>query len=240
MTKLQSFVDQQSYTTWLDSLYHKHTKEKHFIKVRDQSVDTDTVLGRYLSSPTRTDVKQLLPEPWKNSSPQTIGELNAIKYLQGSVSKEKRDFAIQMEDLREHYSWWDREVYKLTGEGYGYPYFYKIADRADGFINYLKLQYLRIRPFELSDAMNFGIRCLIDNPRTGSYPSGHAYDAWLFAYHLSERHPEHKETWEQMAEQIGETRMINGVHYPSDVHAGRMAAQIAREIDREWVANCNS
>jgi hypothetical protein len=98
---MKTFVDQQSYTAWLDSLYHKDTKEKHFIKVRDQSVDTNTVLGRYLSSPTRTDVKQLLPEPWRNSSPQTIGELNAIKYLQGSVSKEKRDFAIQMEDLRE-------------------------------------------------------------------------------------------------------------------------------------------
>ena len=237
---MKTFVDQQSYTAWLDSLYHKHTKEKHFAKVQEQSVDTNTVLGRYLSSPTRVDVKQLLPDPWKNSSVQIIGELNAIKYLQKSATKEERDFSIKMDDLREHYSWWDREVQKLTGEGYGYLYFYKIADRGDGFINYLKLQYLRIRPFELSDAIDFGIRCLIDNPRTGSYPSGHSFDAWLFALHLTERHPEHQKTWEQMAERIGETRMINGVHYPSDVHAGRLAAILARDIDREWVASCKS
>ena len=237
---MKTFVDQQSYTAWLDSLYHKHTKEKHFIKVRDQSVDTNTVLGRYLSSPTRTDIKQLLPEPWKNSSVQTIGELNAIEYLQKSATKEQVDFAIRMDDLREHYSWWDREVQKLTGEGYGYLHFFKIADRGDGFINYIKLQYLRIRPFELSDALNFGIRCMIDNPRTGSYPSGHSYDAWLFAYHLTERHPEHQKTWEQMAERIGETRMINGVHFPSDLHGGRLAALLARDIDREWVARCES
>lgn len=242
---MKTFVDQQSFTAWLDSLYHKDTKEKHFIKVRDQSVDTNTVLGRYLSCPNRVELKQLLPEPYKNSDPRTVGELNAIKYIQKSCTPEQRAFAIKMDDIREHYSWWDREVEKLTREGYGYSYFYKIANRADGFINYLKLQYLRIRPFELNDAIvstpgGYGIKQLTENPRTGSYPSGHAFDAWLFAYHLIERHPEHTEMWKAMAERIAESRMIVGVHFPSDNYAGHTAALLARDIDREWVVQAVS
>ncbi len=76
-------------------------------------------------------------------------------------------------------------------------------------------------------------RCPITYPGlgdTGSYPSGHATLGWLWGSVLAEIAPEYADVLLARALAFGESRVVCGFHYPSDVAAGRLAA--AALLDR--------
>jgi acid phosphatase (class A) len=63
-----------------------------------------------------------------------------------------------------------------------------------------------------------------------SYPSGHSMTGWAWALILGELEPGKVGPLMQAGDAIGESRIICGVHYRSDVEAGRKlgAAMVAR------------
>jgi len=63
-----------------------------------------------------------------------------------------------------------------------------------------------------------------------SYPSGHSMVAWSWALVLAEAVPEKADALLRLGVESGESRVICGVHYPSDVEAGRTlgAGMLAR------------
>jgi acid phosphatase (class A) len=63
-----------------------------------------------------------------------------------------------------------------------------------------------------------------------SYPSGHAMAAWSWGLILAELSPAKADPLLQVGREGGESRVICGVHFPSDVEAGRTlgSAMIAR------------
>jgi acid phosphatase (class A) len=61
-------------------------------------------------------------------------------------------------------------------------------------------------------------------PKDDSYPSGHTTAGWLAALTLVEMVPEQREAILARAADYGRNRMVCGVHYPSDVEAGRALA----------------
>jgi acid phosphatase (class A) len=63
-----------------------------------------------------------------------------------------------------------------------------------------------------------------------SYPSGHSMIGWSWALVLAELVPDRAETLMENARDFGESRVICGVHYQSDVDAGRTlgSAMVAR------------
>ncbi len=61
-------------------------------------------------------------------------------------------------------------------------------------------------------------------PGTGSYPSGHATIGTLWAGILTEILPERAPGILKRGYEFGESRVVCGFHYPSDVQAGRVAA----------------
>ncbi len=66
---------------------------------------------------------------------------------------------------------------------------------------------------------------------TGSYPSGHAMRATAWAAVLSSLFPEHAAAFQTRAAANRWGRLLAGVHYPSDVEAGRiLGAAISREM----------
>src|SRR5262249_28125866 len=60
----------------------------------------------------------------------------------------------------------------------------------------------------------------------GSYPSGHATRGQLFAEVLAAALPARRDALLARGRQIGDDRMIAGVHYPSDIIAGRVLGHV--------------
>lgn len=78
----------------------------------------------------------------------------------------------------------------------------------------------RARPYV---AMNF--QPCVDGSalaKTSSYPSGHAAIGWAWALVLAEMVPDRAETILQRGIDYGNSRVICGFHYPTDVQAGRL------------------
>jgi acid phosphatase (class A) len=59
---------------------------------------------------------------------------------------------------------------------------------------------------------------------TGSYPSGHATTGWLWGSILAEIAPEFADALLARAVAFGDSRVVCGFHYPSDITGGRLAA----------------
>lgn len=59
---------------------------------------------------------------------------------------------------------------------------------------------------------------------TGAYPSGHAMTGWLWGSILAELAPEFADALLARAVAFGDSRVVCGFHYPSDIAAGRLAA----------------
>ena len=57
-----------------------------------------------------------------------------------------------------------------------------------------------------------------------SYPSGHSMTGWTWSLILAELVPAKADDMLAVGKQIGESRIICGVHYASDIEAGRTLA----------------
>ncbi len=91
-----------------------------------------------------------------------------------------------------------------------------------------KSKYMRTRPFAQYNEHTWG---RFDNERelrfNGSYPSGHTALGWSTALVLSEMVPELQDTLLRTGYQYGESRVIVGAHYQSDVDAGYLCGSTA-------------
>ena len=63
-----------------------------------------------------------------------------------------------------------------------------------------------------------------------SYPSGHSMTAWSWALILAEAKPDRADAALTLGRESGESRVVCGVHFPTDVEAGRTlgSAMVAR------------
>jgi acid phosphatase (class A) len=83
-----------------------------------------------------------------------------------------------------------------------------------------KRAWARPRPFVVDAAVVPVVAFSTD----GSYPSGHATCGYLWALLLGEMLPEQRAGLFARGIEYGDNRLIGGVHYPSDIAAGRLAA----------------
>jgi len=90
----------------------------------------------------------------------------------------------------------------------------------DYAVGTLKDRYQRPRPAW----RGFGITPCIDIIGGYAYPSGHTANARLFALILSDVAPERRAEFMARADEAALNRVIGGVHYPSDIDAGKMLA----------------
>ncbi len=97
------------------------------------------------------------------------------------------------------------------------PFFEQIRNDGDFFIQKLKVEFPRQRPFLYIK----GIEPCVPKEVTGAYPSGHATLSKLYFLVLSELHPKLKEQLEIRSNQIAQDRVLSGMHHPSDIETGK-------------------
>ncbi len=93
-----------------------------------------------------------------------------------------------------------------------------------------KNRFGRNRPFVADAAIVPCIEVTDSLRASGAYPSGHAAFGWAWGLVLAELNPARADAILARGREYGDSRVVCGVHYPSDVEAGRTvaAAAIAR------------
>lgn len=93
-----------------------------------------------------------------------------------------------------------------------------------------KEHYQRIRPFVTFAQPSCTPQEENDLSKNGSYPSGHSSVGWAWALVLAEIAPDRSDALLQRGRAFGQSRGICGVHWRSDIEAGRLigAATVAR------------
>lgn len=104
------------------------------------------------------------------------------------------------------------------------------TDSGDYATKLAKEKYMRPRPF-----MFFGTQTCTPKDeeglrKNGSYPSGHTAIGWTTALILTEIRPERANALLKRAYEFGQSRVICGAHWQSDVNSGVMmgASEVAR------------
>ena len=101
----------------------------------------------------------------------------------------------------------------------------KLLDEVDTIVLRLKFRYNRKRPKQyLADTSEYYEN--IRDSKTPSFPSGHTAIAYFLAGVLSEAVPELKNDFSTLAELIAQSRIENGVHFPTDVTYGRLVGEM--------------
>nr|AWN00238.1 hypothetical protein [uncultured organism] len=188
----------------------------------DASMGSVTASAVPYFDPAPVNLKTLLPDPPADGSPTTLKEIDLI--LEKQKTRTPEEVARIKEEV--HLNVW------LFGNVLG-PWFTEknlpvtaaLFQRVDAtehpIIESAKKDWGRPRPF-LQDKR---VHPPIDPPKNASYPSGHSTVGDLDALILAELAPDLKDAIMARGLQIGDDRIIAGVHFPSDVDAGRTLAR---------------
>jgi acid phosphatase (class A) len=117
------------------------------------------------------------------------------------------------------------EVAALSGS------FVQLREQTDQFVRPEKHKWQRLRPYLEDDR----VQPCANRETSFAYPSGHATISQVFALALERIYPERDAaSFEVRAHQVGDDRVLAGVHHPTDIEAGR---QLARELFAGWLAD---
>ena len=113
----------------------------------------------------------------------------------------------------------------------GTPEIYKLLEQGLNTIDLVSIlpkeYYMRKRPFMLMHEPTLTPEDELSLSLDGSYPSAHAIRGWGAALLMAEINPAAADTLFARGLMYGESRVIVGVHWQSDVEAGRLAASAA-------------
>ncbi len=174
--------------------------------------------GRYLRAED-VDVAAMIPPAPADDSLTTAADLEVVYQLQQRRTPEQLVLAATyVADHVFNFSTVLGPWFTATAMPFSDEFFRQIKTDRFAITSRGKLVWQRPRPPLLDPR----IRPAVELPGSGSYPSGHATQTFLWAGLLAEIFPEHRDALRQRAELVAWSRVVAGVHYPSDVVAGRL------------------
>lgn len=169
------------------------------------------------------DLIKLLPAPPANDSMQTKAELGEILTLQVARTPEivRRAQADSVEDI-----WRFADVMGPKFKPDQLPafatFFERVVDSEGAVVDTYKDIWKRPRPYLYSDL----VKPVVKLSQSGAYPSGHATVGTLMGIVLSNMVPEKRAAIMARAAEYANNRVIGGVHYRSDIEAGRITGTV--------------
>ncbi|MBK0015272.1 MULTISPECIES: acid phosphatase PhoC [Kosakonia] len=97
-----------------------------------------------------------------------------------------------------------------------------IEDAGDLATRGAKQKYMRIRPFAFYNVPTCNTKDQDELSKNGSYPSGHTAIGWATALVLAEVNPQRQNEILKRGFDLGQSRVICGYHWQSDVDAARV------------------
>ena len=170
------------------------------------------------------DLTQLLSPPPANDSAQMKAELGEILTIQVTRTKAMEERAIA--DAEEN-AWRFADVIdnpKFTKENLPKftAFFDRIIETEAAVVDPAKNVWKRPRPHLYSDL----VKPVVPLSKSGSYPSGHTTVGTLMGIVLSNMVPEKKTAIMARAWEYGHNRVVGGIHYQTDIEAGRIAGTV--------------
>jgi hypothetical protein len=206
--------------------------EQKQIKQNDAENHTSSLL-LYLQK----DLLSELPKYPKNDSISTKEELHRAYLMQNNSSKSEIQFAKNMHNMQNIYKLWSAICKKKYDFDLPPQFFLECANQTKSLISHIKKHFNRPRPYQLAEHFRLLNKTFVDTKYlSSSYPSGHACEAYMFCYILSQQMPHESSNLENVAEKIAQSRIRAGVHLHSDIECGRL---LAKQIISHNLCNYN-
>ena len=171
----------------------------------------------------QVDLTRLLPPPPALDSAWQQQEMGVLATLQKERTPAMEAFA-QADAERSVFRFADVVGEHFTAEELpvAAAFFKAVKENADELLGQAKKHWDRPRPY----ATNPAITPCVPRPGNASYPSGHSTFATVMSIVLANMVPEKQVAIYERAERYRLNREIGGVHYPSDVEAGRLSGTV--------------
>lgn len=189
-----------------------------FVLVRADDMAQDTTPPRYFD-PATIKYDDLLPDPPDADSSEEAKEIAIILHDQAARTPEQ---LARIQNEANHLNvwlfasvmgpWFTEKNLPLTTQ------FFNDVDNNEWLVARAAKEYWhRPRPPQRDPRVHPPIPL----PNNASYPSGHSTYGTVDALVLAELAPDLKQSLVARGKQIGDDRIVAGVHFPSDVTAGR-------------------
>jgi acid phosphatase (class A) len=179
----------------------------------------------YYTQNAPPDLSGIIPPPPAQNSDTTKAELALLHQIQ--QSRTSAQVAAAQDDDRHEDMFYLRTV---MGRGFvpgNLPLLTALSNRmeSEGSVasHALKGEFKRPRPYQFDSTLH-PVCETVTQPN--SYPSGHSIVGYLDAFVLIRIVPEKSREILERADDFAHNRMVCGVHYPSDLAAGREVAYV--------------
>ena len=196
------------------------------------SLSAQNAVTPYLTTDELPNLIKCLPPPPAFNSPEFANDV--VRYQWGKTQRldperaaiAQRDAIWSFENLFAEFN----IPFGLTISREDTPEIWKLLETSLTTTDQMRVEpkafYKRLRPFEMYDEHLLSPDTESDVRGEGSYPSGHTSRGWTTALLLAEINPANADTIFARGWMYGESRVIEGAHWQSDVDASRVGASI--------------
>jgi acid phosphatase (class A) len=178
-------------------------------------------------SPAQVDLLQILAPPPAPDSAKGKKDLQGVLEAQrhrtpAEVASVKKDISLSVFRFADTLG----PAFKPENLPFASQFFARTAADDDSAIEPAKEHFRRMRPF----AADYDVKPVLTAMTYGSYPSGHATFAYAAAILLAAMVPEKAAAIFERADGYAENRVIAGIHYPTDIEAGKICGSVIDNV----------
>lgn len=197
------------------------------------SIKAQEKVPTYFTQEEMPDMLKFLPAP-----PDTLSEAFSHDVMRYFWGKQMRQDSVRAAIALRDADWSAEYIFSEFSVPFGLnitkentPEIYKLLTQSLYTVDLVgkkaKAFYNRKRPFDRFKEPSLYPKDDEALSKNGSYPSGHTIRGWSTVLLLAEINPERADTLLARGYMYGESRVIVGAHWQSDVDAGRLAATAA-------------